>query len=192
VQDWRAVMRDGRVTGTQQGPYNVTVMLQGVGVREMNAGAAQRRCCLGWLAPGLCALPGSACDPASSCCCPHLPRAGLPARSSSPLPSKQLSLSWCAGPAPVIGLSDTLPKPGKFVLELPVPRTRATATVHVDVVDAFGVHYVDEFSLSFHVHFYKLLKYLIALPLLAMGAVVLLLPLGGASSADLRKAYHLG
>lgn len=97
-----------------------------------------------------------------------------------------------ARPPPPPGISDTI-SGGKHVLFLPVPRTRTTATVHVEVTDEFGARYVDEFSLSFHVHFHKLLKYLIALPVLAMGAVVLLLPAGaGASYADLRKAYHLG
>jgi hypothetical protein len=33
--------------------------------------------------------------------------------------------------------------------------------------------YADEFPLSFHVHFHKLLKYLVALPLLASAAVAL-------------------
>lgn len=59
------------------------------------------------------------------------------------------------------------------MVEIPCPRTRTTATVRVDLVDSNLVHYHDEFVLSFHVHFHKLLKYLVALPLLGMCAVVL-------------------
>ncbi|GBF89817.1 hypothetical protein Rsub_02521 [Raphidocelis subcapitata] len=102
------------LNASRGGPYNVTVLLRGVGVGEMNA-----------------------------------------------------------GPAPVIGVADALPNGGPHVLEIPCPRTRTTATVRVEVTDENRLSYVDEFPLSFNVHFHKLLKYLVALPLLAMAAVAL-------------------
>ena len=98
----------GRVANaTRGGPYNVTVLLRGVGVAEMNAGEQ-----------------------------------------------------------PVIGVADSFQTAGVHAVELPCPRTRTTATVRVEISDHFGARYVDEFALSFHVHFHKLLKYLVALPLL--------------------------
>ncbi|KAF6259028.1 hypothetical protein COO60DRAFT_1270373 [Scenedesmus sp. NREL 46B-D3] len=79
-----------------------------------------------------------------------------------------------AGPQPVIGVSDVLEKPGKTVIELPCPRTRTTAAVHLDVITKNGLHFEDEFVLSFHMHFHKLLKWLIALPLLTMASVAII------------------
>lgn len=73
----------------------------------------------------------------------------------------------------MIGVADAFHTPGAHSIELPCPRTRTTATVRIDLVDPNGLHYIDEFALSFHVHFHKLLKYLVALPLLAMAAVAL-------------------
>jgi len=114
------------------GPYNVTVVLKGVGVAEMNA-----------------------------------------------------------GPQPVIGVADTFAKPGEYMVELPCPRTRTTAAVHIDVADEHGLHYQDEFVLSFHMHYHKLLKWLIALPLLAMALVV-----WGITQSrefeDASKSFYLG
>lgn len=40
-----------------------------------------------------------------------------------------------AGDSPVIGVSDALAGPGTYVLEVPCPRTRTTATIHVELVD---------------------------------------------------------
>eukprot|EP00882_Tetradesmus_deserticola_P011585 GHRQ01012257.1.p2 GENE.GHRQ01012257.1~~GHRQ01012257.1.p2 ORF type:complete len:312 (+),score=119.86 GHRQ01012257.1:2070-3005(+) len=79
-----------------------------------------------------------------------------------------------AGPQPVIGVSDVLEKPGKAVIEIPCPRTRTTAAVHLDVITKYGLHFEDEFVLSFHMHFHKLLKWLIALPLLTMASVAVI------------------
>jgi hypothetical protein len=116
------------------GPYNVTVLLRGVGVPEMNA-----------------------------------------------------------GDSPIIGVADAVHKPGVHTFEVPCPRTRTTATVRVDVIDANLMHYMDEFPLSFHVHFHKLLKYFIALPLLGMALVALLVasPLAAAYGGD-PTAFDLG
>jgi hypothetical protein len=108
------IARNGSILGYRGGPYNVSIMLRGVTVAEMNAGAE-----------------------------------------------------------PVIGIADELAKPGEHIIELPCPRTRSTATVRIELTDANKLQYVDEFSLSFHMHFHRLLKWLIALPLGLMAAAVL-------------------
>lgn len=114
-----------------RGPYNITVMLKGVGVAEMNA-----------------------------------------------------------GPQPVIGVSDVIDKPGKAVIEIPCPRTRTTAAVTLDLATKHGLHYQDEFYVSFHMHFYKLLKWLVALPLLAMAAAAVII--GQTMGFDSGRSYYLG
>ncbi|KAG1675745.1 hypothetical protein FOA52_012401 [Chlamydomonas sp. UWO 241] len=135
------MMPNGTLSSSGRGPYNVTVVLKGVGVREM-----------------------------------------------------------ASGPQPVIGMADTVQHPGKFVVELPCPLTRTTATVHIELVDRHGITLVDEFSLSFHLHFHKLLKWLVALPpLIAAVAVVIVLAdekrrhssggAGGGDAADLPEYY---
>ena len=40
-----------------------------------------------------------------------------------------------AGPAPVVGMSDTVSVPGTYALTLPAPRTRSTAVVVLEMVD---------------------------------------------------------
>jgi hypothetical protein len=133
IVDERKLLHQGHLEATEGlGPYNVTVVLKGVGVAEMNA-----------------------------------------------------------GPQPVIGVADTFNAPGRYVVEVPCPRTRTTAAVHLDVMDKHGLHYEDEYVVSFHIHFYKLLKWLVALPLLAM-AVVLLAAAQSADFTDAAKSYNLG
>lgn len=75
----------------------------------------------------------------------------------------------------IIGMSDTFHAPGKYTLEIPCPRSRSTATIHLEMTDVNGITYVDTFAQSFHMHFYRLLKWMIAGPLLAMGLFVLVL-----------------
>lgn len=108
------VAKNGTVVGFQGGPYNVSVVLKGVGVEEMNAGSQ-----------------------------------------------------------PVIGVADTFTKPGSYIMEIPCPRTRSTATVRVEMTDVHQLHFSDEFSLSFHMHFAKLLKWLLVLPLAGMVVFIL-------------------
>ncbi len=108
------VARNGSILGYRGGPYNVSILLKGVTIAEMNAGAE-----------------------------------------------------------PVIGVADELPKAGEHVIEIPCPRTRSTATVRIELSDANRLMYVDEFSVSFHMHYHRLLKWLIALPLGLMAAAVL-------------------
>ncbi len=59
------------------------------------------------------------------------------------------------------------------VPQLACPRTRSTATIHIEMADAHGLTLSDEFSLSFHLHFHRLLKWLVALPMLVMVAIPL-------------------
>ena len=80
-----------------------------------------------------------------------------------------------SGPQPVIGVIDTMQRPGQYILEIPCPKTRTTAAVRIEMFDKHMLQYVDEFSVSFHMQFYKLFKWLIAVPLVVMCWVVLLL-----------------
>lgn len=130
--DQRTILDHGvPVENSARGPYNVSVILKGVGIAEMNA-----------------------------------------------------------GPQPVIGVSDVLDKPGKVVIEIPCPKTRTTAAVSLDMTTKHGLHYQDEFVLSFHMHFHKLLKWLIALPLLAMSVVAVIF--AQTMGFDSGRTYHLG
>jgi hypothetical protein len=43
-------------------------------------------------------------------------------------------------------------------LQVPCPRSRSTATLRIEMADSHGMLLYDEFSLSFHLHFHKLLK----------------------------------
>lgn len=124
VVDKRPILAKGMPAGTHGGPYNVTVMLKGVGVEDMGA-----------------------------------------------------------GPQPVIGVADTLRGPGTFLMELPCPHTRTAATVSVHLADRHQLVSVDEFALSFHLHFHKLLKWLVAAPLALMLALLLAMP-GASDSGD--------
>eukprot|EP00878_Enallax_costatus_P038019 GHUV01043146.1.p1 GENE.GHUV01043146.1~~GHUV01043146.1.p1 ORF type:complete len:142 (+),score=9.65 GHUV01043146.1:277-702(+) len=130
--DQRTILDHGvPMENPARGPYNVSVVLKGVGVAEMNT-----------------------------------------------------------GPQPVIGVSDVLDKPGKTVIEIPCPKTRTTAAVSLDMTTKHGLHYQDEFVLSFHMHFHKLLKWLIALPLLAMSVVAVIV--AQTTGFDSGRSYHLG
>ncbi|KAJ6829401.1 protein DEFECTIVE IN EXINE FORMATION 1 [Iris pallida] len=72
-------------------------------------------------------------------------------------------------------------QPGKQRLKLPTVPVRTTGTVLVEMVDKNGLYFSDEFSLTFHLHYYKLLKWLLVLPMLAMfGILVILRPQEGA------------
>ena len=78
-----------------------------------------------------------------------------------------------ASEPPVIGIMDTFSAPGTYTLDVPCPRTRSTATVRIEMTDSHGIKLVDSFSLSFHMHFHRLLKWLVALPLLGSSLAIL-------------------
>ncbi|XP_071723055.1 protein DEFECTIVE IN EXINE FORMATION 1 [Rutidosis leptorrhynchoides] len=65
-------------------------------------------------------------------------------------------------------------KPGKYRMKLPTVGVRTTGTVIVEMTDKNGLHFSDEFSLTFHLHYYKLLKWLLVLPMLGMFAVLVI------------------
>ncbi|KAK4268653.1 hypothetical protein QN277_025273 [Acacia crassicarpa] len=68
-------------------------------------------------------------------------------------------------------------QPGKYRIKLPTVAVRTTGTVLVEMVDKNGLHFSDEFSLTFHMYYYKLLKWLIVLPMVGMfGILVILRP----------------
>lgn len=85
------------------------------------------------------------------------------------------TVSMNSGELPVIGMLDTYVAPGSHAMFVPCPRSRATAVVRLELRDANGILYVDEFQQSFHMQFHKLLKWLAAGPLLAMGLFLLVL-----------------
>ncbi|KAJ8533027.1 hypothetical protein K7X08_015916 [Anisodus acutangulus] len=68
-------------------------------------------------------------------------------------------------------------QPGKHRLMLPTVAVRTAGTVLVEMVDKNGLYFSDNFSLTFHFHYYKLLKWLLVLPMLGMfGVLVILRP----------------
>eukprot|EP00850_Spirogloea_muscicola_P022864 SM000315S11901 [mRNA] locus=s315:111541:117447:- [translate_table: standard] len=59
--------------------------------------------------------------------------------------------------------------PGVYSVRIPSPPIRAlAASVMVEMEDEHGFYFHDEFALSFHLHCYRLLKWMVALPLLGM------------------------
>ncbi len=79
------------------------------------------------------------------------------------------------GDQPVIGMSNIVNKTGTYVMEIPCPRTRTSATIRVEMKDETGAVFSDEFALSFHIHFYRLLKWLAVGPFAFTAAAVLLM-----------------
>ncbi|XP_077216185.1 protein DEFECTIVE IN EXINE FORMATION 1-like isoform X2 [Tasmannia lanceolata] len=70
--------------------------------------------------------------------------------------------------------------PGKHRVKLPTVPVRTTGNVLVEMVDKNGLYFSDEFSLTFHMHYYKLLKWLLVLPMMGMfGVLVILRPQEG-------------
>jgi hypothetical protein len=80
-----------------------------------------------------------------------------------------------------IVVSSVYHQPGKQRMMLPTVPVRTTGTVLVEMVDKNGLYFSDEFSLTFHMHYYKLLKWLVLLPMIGMfGVLVILRPQEGA------------
>lgn len=70
--------------------------------------------------------------------------------------------------------------PGKYRVKLPAVGVRTTGTVIVEMADTNGLYFSDEFSITFHMYYYKLLKWLVLLPMLGMfGVLVILRPQEG-------------
>ena len=79
------------------------------------------------------------------------------------------------GDQPIIGMSNIVNKTGTYVMEIPCPKTRTSATIRVQMIDETGAVFSDEFALSFHIHFYRLLKWLVVGPFAFTAAAVLLM-----------------
>ncbi|KAL2509891.1 Protein DEFECTIVE IN EXINE FORMATION 1 [Forsythia ovata] len=66
---------------------------------------------------------------------------------------------------------------GVHRVKLPTVGVRTAGTVLVEMVDKNGLYFSDDFSLTFHMYYYKLLKWLLVLPMLGMfGVLVILRP----------------
>ncbi|KAL3531728.1 hypothetical protein ACH5RR_005249 [Cinchona calisaya] len=66
---------------------------------------------------------------------------------------------------------------GVHRIKLPTVGVRTTGTVMVEMVDKNGLYFSDDFALTFHMYYYKLLKWLLFLPMLGMfGVLVILRP----------------
>ena len=83
-----------------------------------------------------------------------------------------------------------LQKHASTCVQVPCPRTRSTATIHLEMTDANGLVFTDDFALSFHMHFHRLLKWLVAAPYLACAAAVLSLRLDNIAAA--LPSFHRG
>ncbi|GER36585.1 defective in exine formation [Striga asiatica] len=71
-------------------------------------------------------------------------------------------------------------RPGKHRIKLPTVGVRTTGSVLVEMIDKNGIYFYDDFSLTFHMYYYKLLKWLVVLPMLGMfGILVILRPQEG-------------
>ncbi|KAJ8533922.1 hypothetical protein K7X08_007246 [Anisodus acutangulus] len=64
---------------------------------------------------------------------------------------------------------------GKHQIMLPTVSVRTAATVLLEMVDKNGLYFSDDFSLTFHMHYYKLLKWILVLPMLGMFGVLIIL-----------------
>lgn len=67
-------------------------------------------------------------------------------------------------------ISQTIPytTPGVYQVKVPCVSVRTTGSVLVEMVDKNGLYFSDEFSLTFHMRYYRLLKWLICLPFVGM------------------------
>jgi hypothetical protein len=75
-------------------------------------------------------------------------------------------------------------QPGEYTEVIPAPNHRIGATVVVRLRNRHGQVHADSYVLSFNVHFYKMLKWLLVGPFTAMAAVLLTMgTLGRADSA---------
>ncbi|KAI4353171.1 hypothetical protein L6164_002142 [Bauhinia variegata] len=74
-----------------------------------------------------------------------------------------------------IKLNQIFNQPGKHRIKLPTVQVRTTGTVLVEMVDRNGLYFSDDFSLTFHMYYYKLMKWLLVLPMLGMFGVLVIL-----------------
>ncbi|XP_042054451.1 protein DEFECTIVE IN EXINE FORMATION 1-like [Salvia splendens] len=65
--------------------------------------------------------------------------------------------------------------PGTHRIKLPTVGVRTAGAVMVEMVDRNGIYFSDDFSLTFHMYYYKLLKWLLVLPMLGMFVILVIL-----------------
>jgi len=63
-------------------------------------------------------------------------------------------------------------RPGRHTIVVDSPLVRTQATFLIEMEDDRRFLFHDEFALSFHMHFYRLLKWVLVLPLLAMAFAI--------------------
>jgi len=63
--------------------------------------------------------------------------------------------------------------PGTFSVTVPCPTERISGVVVVEVTNEVMEKFTDSFSVSFNTYFYRIFKWLVALPFLVMGFFVL-------------------
>lgn len=69
---------------------------------------------------------------------------------------------------------------GVHRIKLPTVGVRTSGMVLVEMVDKNGLYFSDDFAVTFHMHYYKLLKWLLVLPMVGMfGVIVILRPQEG-------------
>ncbi|KAH7423955.1 hypothetical protein KP509_12G082900 [Ceratopteris richardii] len=69
--------------------------------------------------------------------------------------------------------SQLIQQPGTHKFKLPCVSVRSSGTVVLEMVDKHGFYFTDEYSLTFHMHYYRLLKWMVVLPMLGMLFVLL-------------------
>ncbi|CAK9271598.1 unnamed protein product [Sphagnum jensenii] len=82
-------------------------------------------------------------------------------------------------------------QPGVYKVKLPCVPVRTLGTVMLEMVDKNGLYFSDEFALTFHLHYYRLLKWLIVFPLLGMVGVLLVIqPQDSAPLPSFSRSRH--
>lgn len=69
--------------------------------------------------------------------------------------------------------SRIIDQPGRHQFRMPCVSVRSSGTVVLEMVDKNGLYFSDEFSLTFHMHYYRLLKWMVVLPMLGMFCILL-------------------
>jgi hypothetical protein len=69
--------------------------------------------------------------------------------------------------------SRVIDEPGKHQFRMPCVPVRSSGMVVLEMTDKNGFYFSDEFSLTFHMHYYRLMKWMVALPMLGMFFILL-------------------
>ena len=62
--------------------------------------------------------------------------------------------------------------PGQYLEEVPCPARRQYSSVFVEMTNEHGQHFEDHVSMSFNMHFYRALKWILLTPFIAMSGVL--------------------